>query len=95
MTPAELFANGCFTEDGRGGRLEYWLPIECDEQGDVYTRLSVRFDHNPNYGREWMVFICLPHFSFALKHILTIEQFLEMHRLLTGADRAVGEAPAS
>ena len=84
MTPEELLTNGCrvmhWNPNWNGGWFEYWLPIECDAEGNVYSRLSVRFNKNLNSGRAWMVFIGLPQFSFALKHILTIEQFLQMHR---------------
>lgn len=89
MTQSELIAAGCRIKhwnknSPEGGWFEYWLPIETYPDGRPCSSLSVRFDQDPRYGRDWMVYLVYPQTALALKHITTIEQFRQQHALLTG-----------
>lgn len=88
MQPEDLLKIGCndihWNRNWNGGWHEYWLPVKLDAEGAVWLYLSVRFDRNPNYpdGRDWMVYLCSPHYALGLEQIGTLEQFKQLHDLI-------------
>lgn len=86
MTPDQLISIGArvkhWNKNFNGGWFEYMLPIETCDDGDIFSYLSVRFDGDPRYGRDFMVFLAYPHVALALKSIVTVDQLKHLHELL-------------
>jgi hypothetical protein len=68
-----------------GGFFEYGLQVnKGDDQAELW--LTVRFDKDPRYGRDFMVYLVsgrLSQSAAALWNITTIEQFKALYALLT------------
>jgi hypothetical protein len=64
-----------WNKNWNGGWFEYRYPIEYGSDGEPWVWISVRFDKDPRYGRDYMVYLMTDHYAVALKQIVTIEQF--------------------
>jgi hypothetical protein len=69
-----------------GGFMEYGLQVNSQSEDQADLWLVVRFDKDPRYGRDYMVYLQTLSSLTALWNIVTIEQFKALHALLTGND---------
>jgi hypothetical protein len=68
-----------------GGFFEYGLQVNRDDQAELW--LTVRFDKDPRYGRDYMVYLVagtVGSSMTALWNIVTFKQFTALYALLTG-----------
>lgn len=76
-----------FNKEYYGGFFEYGLQISSGDQAELW--LIVRFDRDPRYGRDFMVYLESGRVASALValwNIVTIEQFQDLYALLTGQE---------
>jgi len=80
-----------FNPNYNGGFFEYGLQVNRCDQAELL--LIVRFDKDPRYGRDFMVYLLagrLGQSMVALWNIVTIEQFKALYALLIGEADAEG-----
>jgi hypothetical protein len=65
-----------------GGFFEYGLQVNSQSEDQAELWLVVRFDRDPRYGRDYMVYLQTRSSLTALWSIVTIEQFMALYALL-------------
>lgn len=76
-----------FNPKYNGGFMQYSLCVDPDDEDHAVVNLMVKFDRDPRYGRDFMVFLSagtvVVH-SIALWEVTTQVQFLALYALLAG-----------